>query len=149
LATPRLSWPKSLPSGSWEHLARSGFVVMRKPPIDGAAALGRGWRRQKTAFERKRTGAGDSSRNPQRRSQRRLARLRAVYRRTRGQRPVCAKMPISRPARRWDAGLDARGHAARRIVRPNEVPSLRQSARQSDLRAADGCRENGVMTRAT
>ncbi len=25
-----------------EHLERSGFVVMRKPPIGGAAALGRG-----------------------------------------------------------------------------------------------------------
>jgi len=25
-----------------EHLERSGFVVMRKPPIDGAAAIGRG-----------------------------------------------------------------------------------------------------------
>jgi hypothetical protein len=27
-----------------EHLERSGFVVMKKPPIDGASALGRGHR---------------------------------------------------------------------------------------------------------
>jgi hypothetical protein len=26
-----------------EHLERSGFVVMKKPPIDGGAALGRGY----------------------------------------------------------------------------------------------------------
>jgi hypothetical protein len=26
-----------------EHLERSGFVVMKKPPIGGAAALGRGF----------------------------------------------------------------------------------------------------------
>ena len=26
-----------------EHLERSGFVVMRKPPAVGAAALGRGY----------------------------------------------------------------------------------------------------------
>jgi len=25
-----------------EHLERSGFVVMKRPPIDGAATLGRG-----------------------------------------------------------------------------------------------------------
>jgi hypothetical protein len=27
-----------------EHLERSGFVVMKRPPIDGASALGRGFR---------------------------------------------------------------------------------------------------------
>jgi hypothetical protein len=29
-----------------EHLERSGFVVMRKPPIGGGAALGRGFEGQ-------------------------------------------------------------------------------------------------------
>jgi len=28
-----------------EHLERSGFIVMKKPPIGGAAALGRGHER--------------------------------------------------------------------------------------------------------
>jgi predicted methyltransferase len=28
-----------------EHLERTGFVVMKKPPIGGASALGRGYER--------------------------------------------------------------------------------------------------------
>ncbi len=28
-----------------EHLGRAGFVVMKKPPIGGASALGRGYER--------------------------------------------------------------------------------------------------------
>jgi hypothetical protein len=29
-----------------EHLERSGFVVMRKPPLEGGAAIGRGYEKQ-------------------------------------------------------------------------------------------------------
>ena len=36
------SWPRLLRSGIVEHLERSGFVVMKRPPQIGAAALGRG-----------------------------------------------------------------------------------------------------------
>lgn len=51
-ANPVRDWPGTPNRPSWdsgmaerlvEHLEQSGFVVMKKPPTVGAAALGRGY----------------------------------------------------------------------------------------------------------
>jgi len=40
--TPPKLWAEIGAKGLVEHLERSGFVVMKKPPIGGGAAIGRG-----------------------------------------------------------------------------------------------------------